>query len=357
MGNVNTILLNTINGLFNLDKNNNYINGQRINKNFDLIVFGGIVQDLVSYAERIPNPGESIRGTSFKTFCGGKGANQAVMAAKLGTKVAMIGYVGDDIFADNNISSLAKNGVDVSLIKKLENMATGVASINVTSDGENSIIVNLGANAFLGGKRAKELESVICNARMFLCQQEISKDGNYEALKMASENGVITFFNSAPGDVNMNPELLGFCDIICANENETEFLTNRQMLNNEDIEDCARIIIEKGPKIVIITLGPKGALVAQKYEEDIEPSMCWIKAPKVTAVDTTGAGDCFCGSLAHFLLEIGFDKNQKNIYSKVNESVQKAVEIAAISVQRQGAQASYPDSSELYEKGILKLIF
>ncbi|CAK5089834.1 unnamed protein product [Meloidogyne enterolobii] len=358
MGNVNTILLNTINGFTNQNnqiyENQKYlqINGHN-NKNFELIVFGSIVQDLVSYVDRTPKPGESVRGNLFKNFCGGKGANQAVMASKLGTRTAMIGCVGDDIFAETNISSISQNGVDTSMIEKLKDSNTGVACITVTSDGENSIIVNLGANKCLGAKNARNYKSVICNAKMILCQQEIDEDGNYEALRLARENGVTTFYNPAPGNADMNPELLRFCDVICANENEAEFLANRQMLSDEDAQECARIILEKGPKIVIITLGPRGALVAQRYEISEQPHWCWIKAPKVSAVDTTGAGDCFCGSLAHFLLESGFNTKQKDIYSKVNQAVQKAVEIAAISVQRHGAQASYPDCAELYEKGIL----
>uniref|UniRef100_A0A915NEV8 Ribokinase n=1 Tax=Meloidogyne floridensis TaxID=298350 RepID=A0A915NEV8_9BILA len=283
MGNVNTILLNTINGFTNQNnqiyENQKYlqINGHN-NKNFELIVFGSIVQDL--------------------------GANQAVMASKLGTRTAMIGCVGDDIFAETNISSISQNGVDTSMIEKLKESNTG----------ENSIIVNLGANKCLGAKNARNYKSVICNAKMILCQQEIDEDGNYEALRLARENGVTTFYNPAPGNADMNPELLRFCDVICANENEAEFLANRPMLNDEDAQECARIILEKGPKIVIITLGPRGALVAQRYEISEEPHWCWIKAPKVSAVDTT---------------------------------------IAAISVQRHGAQASYPDCAELYEKGIL----
>uniref|UniRef100_A0A183BJE7 PfkB domain-containing protein n=1 Tax=Globodera pallida TaxID=36090 RepID=A0A183BJE7_GLOPA len=155
----------------------------------DLIVFGSIVQDLVSYVERFPKPGESVRGHTFKTFCGGKGANQAVMAARLGTRVSMVGMVGDDLFADENLRSIAQNGVDVSLVQQLAGQTTGTATITVSADGENCIVVSLGANNELGVERAHAVEQAVARARLVLCQQEIDQAGTLTLFRIAKRHG------------------------------------------------------------------------------------------------------------------------------------------------------------------------
>ncbi|KAI1724344.1 pfkB family carbohydrate kinase domain-containing protein [Ditylenchus destructor] len=267
----------------------------------DLLVFGSIVQDLVSYVERFPRPGESCRGKQFKMSCGGKGANQAVMATILGASASMVGRVGDDMF------------------------------------GENCIIVTLGANLELSPKRAIEIENEIKKSRLILCQSEVDQEANLEAFTVAKRNNVTTFFNPAPGRPDLDRRILPLTDIICTNENEAEFITGLEISTYEGFKCAAKNMLELGPRIAIVTCGPKGAIIAQRTSQGV--TVDTVSAPKVTAVDTTGAGDCFCGSLAYF-----FCKDQNGDIVKM---VDKAVKIAAISVQRHGAQVSYPTREEL----------
>lgn len=310
----------------------------------ELIVFGSIVQDLVSYVDRFPNPGESVRGKTFQMFCGGKGSNQAAIAAILGSKVAMVGRVGDDIFGDENIRSLSSFGVDVSLIQKSKTSTTGTGSINVSESGENSIVVTLGANLELSRKHAVAIEERIARASLILIQSEVDQEGNLEALKIAKRHNVTTFFNPAPGRADLDRRILPLADIICVNENEAEFITGQKLSSHSEFEGAAKEILSMGPKLAIVTLGPKGAIVAKRGNSG-EISISNVATPKVTAVDTTGAGDCFCGSLASFLTA--------NPDDDPVEMVKKAVQIASISVQRKGSQCSYPTREELQQ---LKLI-
>lgn len=311
----------------------------------DIIMFGSIVQDLVSYVERYPKPGESVRGKKFQLHNGGKGANQAYILAVLGAKVDFIGAVGDDIFGEANIQGLKKVGVNTEGIIKIKDVATGTGSIAVDEHGENCIIVTLGANMHLTPNKAKEFEHLISKAYMIMAQNEVPQESNIEAFKLAKKHGVVTFFNPAPGLKDLDRSILPLTDIICVNENETEFITGLTLTTLDDFKKAAVKIVEDiGPKLTIVTLGPQGALVAQKKDSG-EIVVDKVDAPKVKAVDTTGAGDCFCGSLAYFLT------NRPDL-SPV-EAAKKAVEIAAISVTRAGPQASYPTLEELKKLNFL----
>jgi len=310
-----------------------------------LVVFGSIVQDLVSYVDRFPNPGESVRGKLFKTYCGGKGANQAVMAAKLGSHVAMIGRVGNDTFGTHNIQTLNSFGIDTSHVLYSDTASTATATINVSADGENCIVVCLAANLELSIKHAREAEEVIAKSRVILCQLEVEQLGNIEAFRLARKHGVMTFFNPAPGILDLNTQILQLTDIICTNENEAEFITGLKPSSIEEFKESAKKMLELGPEhFAIITLGPKGVIVGQNTNGHISAN--YVKTPTVKAVDTTGAGDCFCGALAHFLAN--------NPDGNIIEMVMKASEIATISVQRPGSQISYPSKEELIALGILE---
>lgn len=314
-----------------------------------ILVFGSIVQDLVSYVDNFPSPGESVRGKFFKTFCGGKGANQAVMAAKLGSNVVMVGKVGTDVFADYNIKSLNSFNVNTQNIRKTGTASTGTATINVSSDGENCIIVCLGANDELSVEDARRVEKEISNSKIVMCQSEADQQGNLEVFKIAKKYGVLTFFNPAPGRRDLDNRIVQLSDIICTNENEAEFVTGLKLSEHKDFENAARKMLENGPKIAIITLGPKGVIVAQKLKSGKINLDC-VKTQEVKAVDTTGAGDCFCGSLAHFLAE---DSANSLDETGIVEMVVKASKIATISVQREGSQISYPFHKELLANGII----
>ncbi|KAH7719887.1 Protein F07A11.5 [Aphelenchoides avenae] len=309
----------------------------------EIVVFGSIVQDLVSYVERFPKPGESVRGKQFKLWCGGKGANQAVAAAKLGAKVTMIGRVGTDMFGDANINAMKDAGVDTSCIEKSPTASTATGSICVSADGENCIVVTLGANLELSAERAQQLESKIAGAQLLLTQSEVPQDANHEAMQIAKKHNVTTFFNPAPGRKDLDRRLVGLSDVICTNENEAEFITELSLSSLDEFKEAAKKMLELGPRIAIVTMGPKGAIIAQRKESGV--TVDTVEAPKVTAVDTTGAGDSFCGSLAYFLAE--------EPHGDVVRQVEKAVKIAAVSVQRHGPQASYPSAEELRQMGIL----
>uniref|UniRef100_A0A1I7TFB9 Ribokinase n=1 Tax=Caenorhabditis tropicalis TaxID=1561998 RepID=A0A1I7TFB9_9PELO len=229
-----------------------------------IVVFGSIVQDLVSYTDRFPSPGESVRGNDFKSGSGGKGANQAVAAARLGAKVSMIGMVGDDVFGELNIKGLKENGVDTSGIGKTNKTHTATATITVNKEAENSIVVTLGANLEMSAETADSFESLIANSKMVMCQGEIDEKANRRAFEIARKHGVTTFFNPAPGDPNMDKSILELVDIVCTNENEAEFITGIKIKTTINALDAGSKMASMGPEHAIITLGAKGIVIVNK---------------------------------------------------------------------------------------------
>ncbi|KAF8362418.1 hypothetical protein PRIPAC_89341 [Pristionchus pacificus] len=311
-----------------------------------IVVFGSIVHDLISYTTRFPRPGESIRGKSFQQGAGGKGANQAVAAALLGARVSMIGKVGDDIFADFNLTSLKKAGVETAAVQRVAGSTTGTATITVSEEGggENSIVVTLGANMEMSPETADGAEAVIAPGGILLCQAEIPDAATKRALEIGRKHGVTTFLNPAPGDPAMDQSMLAFVDIVCVNENEAEFITGIASPNPAEAEKAARAMLERGPRVAIITLGPQGCLLAEKDEGVITVSL--LPGEKVAAVDTTGAGDCFCGSFVA-LLAAGIP---------LKEAAARSVKIASISVTKIGTQSSYSSRAELIAVGRGELV-
>uniref|UniRef100_F1LA31 Ribokinase n=1 Tax=Ascaris suum TaxID=6253 RepID=F1LA31_ASCSU len=300
----------------------------------DIVVFGSIVQDLISYATRFPRPGESIRGVSFEVGCGGRGANQAAQIARLGGKVIMIGMVGNDIFGPLNIENLRKSGVNTDYIEKSNEAGTATATVTVTEEGENSVVVILGANLEIKPSRAEQLEHVIANSKMLLCQYEIPYDTLKCAFEIARKNNVTVFFNFSPSTPEFDISILKLVDVLCTNRSETENLSGRNVRCVEEAVMAVKTIIKLGPKAVITTLGAKGAVVATE-----DGLVVHVPVPPVKAVDTTGAGDSFCGSLAYLMV------SKPNL--PLEEQVHRAQLVASISVQRKGAQASYPWAHDL----------
>ncbi|VDO60212.1 unnamed protein product, partial [Haemonchus placei] len=287
-----------------------------------------------TYTKSFPRPGESVRGDSFQMGSGGKGANQAVAASRLGASVQLIGRVGNDTFGESNIENLRKAGVDISQVEKSDSSHTATATITVNAHGENTIVVTLGANLELDDECAERHEKAISNAAIVMAQAEVSRKGNKKAFELARKHGVMTFFNPAPGVPDTDMSMVALSDIICTNENEAEFITNIPQNTVEDAEKAAAQMITMGPKHAIVTLGAKGVVLASKGKQEVER----IPVRKVKAVDTTGAGDCFCGSLAYFLIGGRFS---------MSDAIKKAAEIAALSVQRKGTQSSYWTRKEI----------
>ncbi|CAD6198269.1 unnamed protein product [Caenorhabditis auriculariae] len=301
-------------------------------KSSKIVVFGSVVQDLISYTDRFPKPGESIRGNAFFAGSGGKGANQAVASAKLGADVHLIAKVGDDMFGEMNLKNLTKEGVNVDAVTKSENSQTATATITVDGEGENSIVVFLGANMEMTADVVEKNKELISSAGVVVAQSEVPREGNYEMFQYAKEHNVTTILNPAPADPKIDKRTFSLIDIICTNENEAEMITGIKQKDVETAKKAAEAMLEFGCKIVIITLGSKG-IVTVSQDTPVEV----IPVNKTKAVDTTGAGDCFVGSLAAFIAR-GIEWR---------EAIKCAANLASLSVTRKGTQASYWNLEEI----------
>jgi len=285
---------------------------------------------MVIKSPRLPVPGETILGGVFFMNAGGKGANQAVAAARLGGNVSFIAKVGKDIFGKQAIQLFRKEGIDVSSVLKDRDLPSGIALITVDDAAENCIVVASGANAALTAKNIKKFRYKIETATIVLMQLETPVDTIRYAASLAFKRNVKVILNPAPACA-LPDDLLRHITIITPNEKEAEMLTGIIVNDIPSAEKAALILHGKGIETVIITLGAKGALLYHDTMFSI------IEAPIVEAVDTTAAGDVFNGSLAVALSE-GISMNEAVIF---------ACKAASISVTRLGAQASAPYRKEL----------
>lgn len=294
-------------------------------------VVGSTNVDLVSYVERLPHLGETLHGQRFRLAYGGKGANQAIMAARLGAAVTMVSRVGRDAFGEGALANFRHNGVATEYVLLDETTSTGVAPIAVDAAGNNAIIVIAGANERVAPADVLAAAPAIRAAGALVCQLEVPIEATLAALRLGREAGVPTIFNPAPARTDLPGELLGLCDVFCPNEGETALLTGMAVTTLPEAEAAAGLLLHRGPRAVVLTLGERGALLATAA------GTAHLPAPSVTPVDTTGAGDAFVGSLAFFLAG-GLE---------LHDAVGRAVQIAAVSVQTAGAQASYPHREQL----------
>jgi len=297
-----------------------------------ICVVGASNIDLISYAPRLPKMGETLPGTRFQMGFGGKGANQAVMAAKLGAEVAMITKVGEDIFGRDTLKNYETLGFDTRYVLFTDQASTGVAPIWVDeSTGNNAIIVVAGANDLLSPADVVAARGAITSAQIVVCQWECPLETTLAALRIGREAGVMTLFNPAPARGELPPEAYQLSDILSPNESETELLTGRSVATLAEAEAAARILLGRGAGRIVLTLGERGSLLVD------ENSVQHVPAPNVQAVDTTGAGDAFMGSLAYFLA----------LGAPLLEAMRRASQIAAISVQSPGTQSSFPTAADL----------
>jgi ribokinase len=299
-----------------------------------IVVIGSSNTDMIIKSKRIPQPGETIIGGKFTTAAGGKGANQAVAAARAGGDVTFISRIGMDILGDNAINGFVKDGLNVSNIIRDKEEPSGVALIFVDEKGENSIAVAPGSNAKLSPGDINNNQSVIAGADIILMQLEVPIEAIESAAEFAFENKVKIILNPAPARPLSN-SLLEKISIITPNETEAELLTGITVNNEEDAERAAKVLLEKGIDTVIITLGSRGAFVFNNEYKELVPSY------KVKAVDTTAAGDVFNGALTVALSE---NKNLKDAVLFANAA-------AALSVTKLGAQPSAP-----YKKDIINVL-
>ncbi len=297
----------------------------------NICVVGACNLDLISYVPRLPTLGETLHGTRFHMGFGGKGANQAVMAAKLGGEVVMVSKLGKDIFGENTLKNFQSWGVDTRHVHFTDQAFSGVAPIAVDPDGHNSIIIVTGANDLLAEKEIEAARKDIAAARILVCQLEVPLDITLAALRIARQEGVRTIFNPAPARENLPDEIFKLSDILCPNESETELLTGLPVGTLEESEAAARVLLKRGMEAVILTLGDRGSLLVSERET------VHVPVNQVEALDTTGAGDAFVGSLAYFLAG----------GKELPEAIKRANHLAAISVQSSGTQTSFPVREDL----------
>ena len=295
-----------------------------------IVVIGSSNTDLVIQTDHLPVPGETILGGNFFMNPGGKGANQAVAAARLGGAVTFICKTGKDIFGKQSQALFQGEGIDTRYVFYDPTQASGVALITVDKHAENCIAVALGANSCLMPADVEKAKDAIDEAEILLMQLEIPMEPVEFAARMASEAGKKVVLNPAPA-ANLSDELLKSLYLITPNETEAERICGKEVTDIPSAIEAAQLIRQKGVKNVIITLGSKGALVCTDSLCEVVPSY------PVKAVDTTAAGDNFNGALCIALAE-----GQDWI-----SAVQFANKAAAISVTRAGAQASAPTREEV----------
>jgi len=297
-----------------------------------LCIVGSSNMDLVTYAQRLPQLGETVSGTRFQPGFGGKGANQAVMGAKLGAQVTMITKIGDDSFGRDMLQNYKSLNLDTSYVLVTDEASTGVAPIWVEeTSGNNAIIVAAGANDLLTPKDIEAAHSAITSAQVLICQWEIPLETTLAALRIARKQNVTTIFNPAPIRSQLPDEAYKLSDIFAPNETETEVLTGLPVGTIEEATVAGQALLARGAGKVILTLGERGSLL-------VEPTKTThIPTSVVQAVDTTGAGDSFMGSLSYFFAA----------GVALPLAIERANHIASISVQSHGTQSSFPTRENL----------
>ncbi|MCP3943973.1 MAG: ribokinase [Desulfobacteraceae bacterium] len=295
-----------------------------------IIVVGSSNTDMIIKVPHLPKPGETILGSEFIKAAGGKGANQAVAAARAGGKVTFIAKVGDDIFGESAVNGFVENKINIDHVTKDAKAPSGVAQIFVADDGENCIAVASGANAKLSVDDITRATDKIESADILLTQLETPIETISKAVEIAANNNKIVILNPAPAQP-LPDELLANLTLITPNETEARMLTGIKVIDENSAAKACEILRKKGVNSVIITMGSKGAFVDHLDQQMMVPSF------KVDTVDTTAAGDVFNGALA-----VAMAKG-KPIY----DAVKFANGAAALSVTKLGAQPSVPSLKEI----------
>lgn len=295
-----------------------------------IVVVGSSNTDMIIKLDRIPRPGETILGGAFVMAAGGKGANQAVSAARAGGEVAFIARVGLDMFGDQAVAGFVKDGIDVSHVYRDSKAPSGVGLIFVDKDGENSIAVASGANARLSPADVRKAGKHFRGARVLLMQLEVPPESVLVAALLAAQSGARVILNPAPARP-LPDRLLRYVSILTPNETEAEMLTGIKIRSDSAAAKAASRLRGHGVRTVILTLGARGAFVASDGILQLVPGF------KVKVMDTTGAGDVFSGALSVALAE----------QQPLVQAVRFANAAAAISVTRLGAQPSAPSRPEI----------
>jgi ribokinase len=295
-----------------------------------IVVIGSCNTDMTIKADRLPVPGETILGGTFFMNPGGKGANQAVAAARMGGNVTLISKTGNDVFGKQSVMLFAAENIKTNYIFTDPKHPSGVALITVDSNGENCIVVASGANAYLTPADIDTTITAIEGSELILMQLEIPIETVEYVAELAASKGIKVILNPAPARALSNA-LLKNLYIIIPNKSEAEILSGIKVTDIESAKQAAEIISTKGVDIVVITLGSQGALIKEYADYH------FVEAYQVNAVDTTAAGDTFCGTVC-----VGLSEGKS-----ILDSVKMAARSSALTVTRMGAQASLPYRSEL----------
>jgi ribokinase len=303
-----------------------------------IVVVGSCNTDMVIKADRLPIPGETILGGTFFMNPGGKGANQAVAASRMGGKVTFISKTGNDVFGKQSVMLYNSENINTDFVFSDPGLPSGVALITVDANGENCIVVASGANASLNPSDINKASQEIESADLVLMQLEIPIETVEYVAEIADKKGIKVILNPAPARA-LSDKLLSCLYIIVPNKSEAEILSGIKVTDYESARQAADLISARGVDNVVITLGPQGALIKEKNEYH------YVDAYKVESVDTTAAGDSFCGSMC-----VGLSEGKS-----ILEAVKLAARAAALTVTRMGAQSSIPYRSELSSLGVEKV--
>lgn len=295
-----------------------------------IVVVGSSNTDMIIKVPHVPVPGETIIGGKFSIAAGGKGANQAVAAARAGGDVTFIARIGDDMFGQQAKDGFVKDNINVDHVLSDKDAPSGVALIFVGEDGQNSIAVASGANANLLPSDVQAASDAISTSDILIMQLETPLETVQKAVSIASDNGVKVILNPAPAQA-LSDDILRHVSILTPNESETELLTGLKVASEKDVAAAADALMAKGIETVIVTMGPKGAFVATADSKEL------VSGFSVKAVDATAAGDVFNGTLAVAIAE----------GKPLRKAVSFANAAAALSVTKLGAQPSAPTREEI----------
>lgn len=296
----------------------------------NVVVIASAMVDMIAYADELPSAGQTITGSDFALGFGGKGANQAVMARRLGSEVHLTACLGDDVFGQMALDHYRSEGIELSQVRQISGATSGVAPIWVDATGENRIVIVPGANAHLSPEQAVEAVHAPTSVDVVLSQMETPQESTYAAFKLARERGATTILNLAPA-IPLIEGMTALADWIILNESEFSALTALAVKATpwDDAELTAGA--KKLESRLVLTIGSAGAVVIA------EGKVTRIRAPKVRhVVDTTGAGDAFVGAFAHLIAAGALPE----------KACEVAVACASLSVTRHGTQSSFPSTSE-----------
>lgn len=295
-----------------------------------ITVVGSVNMDLVFRTPRMPATGETLHGHDFHQIPGGKGANQAVAAARLGADVSFIGAVGDDGFGEFSRNCLAVEQINLAHLATVKGIATGVAGILVTDSGDNSIVLAAGANATLSASQIEAAAATIASAQVLICQLETPLESVTRAIQIAHAQGVTVILNPAPARA-LSDDLLRQVNYLIVNETEAAQLSGIEVNDQASAQQASQKLLQRGAGCVLLTMGGNGALITEQTGSH------FIPAVKVEVVDTTAAGDTFVGAFA-----VGIASGMG-----ILQASSEAQYAAALTVTKLGAQTSIPQLHEV----------